>query len=210
MSRLSRCLSRRGLLTLLAAVLSISLGWRSSDAAANADDARTLIQSLGLQVLEILGDDELSDRGKFDRLVILLEGPIDLDLVARLILGRHWRSASDKQRTEYLDLFRAYALDNLASKLHLYQGEQFDITDAKVVSEDDSLVFTRILSKQGPPLKVDWRLRRRDDGDLVAIDVLVEGVSLIVSQRSEFGAVIERQGMDGLLTELRARVEREA
>lgn len=210
MSRLSRCLSRRGLLTLLAFVLSISLGWRSSDAAANADDARTLIQGLGLQVLEILGDDELSDRGKFERLVVLLEGPIDLDLVARLILGRHWRSASGKQRTEYLDLFRAYALDNLASKLHLYQGEQFDITDAKVVSEDDSLVFTRILSKQGPPLNVDWRLRRRDDGDLVAIDVLVEGVSLIVSQRSEFGSVIERQGLDGLLTELRARVEREA
>ena len=210
MSTLSRCLSRRWLLALLAVVLSIGLGWRSSADAANAEEARALIENVGLQVLEILGDEQLSNRDKFDRLVVLLEGPIDIDLVARLILGRHWRGASDEQRAEYLELFRAYALDNLASKLHLYQGEKFDITDAKDVSERDALVFTLILSNQGPPLKVDWRLRRLDDGELVAIDVLVEGVSLIVSQRSEFGSVIERRGMDGLLAELRARVEREA
>jgi phospholipid transport system substrate-binding protein len=49
-------------------------------------------------------------------------------------------------------------------------------------------------------------VRERDDGNLVAIDVIVEGISLIVTQRSEFSAVIERQGMDGLLAELRQRV----
>ena len=66
------------------------------------------------------------------------------------------------------------------------------------------LVSTRVIGG-GPPLKVDWRVRERDDGGLVAIDVIVEGVSLIVTQRSEFAAVIERQGMDGLLAELRQR-----
>jgi ABC-type transporter MlaC component len=67
-------------------------------------------------------------------------------------------------------------------------------------------VSTRILS-EGPPLAVDWRVRELDDRSLVAIDVIVEGVSLIVTQRSEFGAVIERQGLDGLLAELRRRAE---
>jgi phospholipid transport system substrate-binding protein len=57
-----------------------------------------------------------------------------------------------------------------------------------------------------PPLKVDWRIRERGDGDLVAIDVIIEGISLVVTQRSEFSAVIERSGMDGLLAELRQRV----
>ena len=95
------------------------MAWTSPSAATSI---RSLSSAVGSPAFK-------SDRGKFDRLVILLEGPIDLDLVARLILGRHWRNASGKQRAEYLDLFRAYALDNLASKLHLYQGEQFDITD---------------------------------------------------------------------------------
>jgi phospholipid transport system substrate-binding protein len=56
------------------------------------------------------------------------------------------------------------------------------------------------------PLQVDWRLRAQDDGRLVVIDVIVAGVSLIVTQRSEFSTVIERQGFDGLLAELRQRV----
>ena len=69
---------------------------------------------------------------------------------------------------------------------------------------------TTILDNVGPPLQVDWRIRELDTGDLVAIDVIVEGVSLIVSLRSEFGAVVERRGMDGLLAELRERIQREA
>jgi phospholipid transport system substrate-binding protein len=59
----------------------------------------------------------------------------------------------------------------------------------------------------GPPIKVDWRVRELRDHSLVAIDVIVEGVSLVVTQRSEFGSVIERRGMDGLLSELRRRAE---
>ena len=78
-----------------------------------------------------------------------------------------------------------------------------------MVGRNDALVSTQILS-QGPPLAVDWRVRELDDNSLVAIDVIVEGVSLIVTQRSEFGAVVERQGMDGLLTELRLRAESRA
>jgi ABC-type transporter MlaC component len=57
-------------------------------------------------------------------------------------------------------------------------------------------------------LHVDWRIREHDDGRLIAIDVIVESVSLIVTQRSEFGAVVERRGIDGLLEELRRRIDR--
>lgn len=172
----------------------------------SADAARDLVRNVGEEVLAVLEDESLSDREKFDHLVNLLEEPIDLDLVARLILGRHWRTASEQQQKEYLELFREYALANLSSKLHLYAGQDFEITDAKVLNQRDAMVTTQITGTEGPPLNVDWRLRERD-GTLLAIDVIVEGVSLVVSQRSEFGSVIERRGMDGLLTELRNRIE---
>jgi phospholipid transport system substrate-binding protein len=58
--------------------------------------------------------------------------------------------------------------------------------------------------QSGDVLAVDWRLREGPDGPVV-IDLIIEGVSLLVSQRSEFAAVIERSNMDGLLAELRAR-----
>ena len=196
---------RRLMLALLVAGL-LPLGWHVTRAAPSVDDARDLIEKISAKVLAILSDQALSDRQKFDALVALLDGPIDLDLVARLILGRHWRTVDDAQRQEYLTLFREYSLANLASKLHLYRGQSFEVTGAKVVSDQDALVSSRILSNGEPPLQVDWRLRERDGGGPVTIDLIVEGVSLIVTLRSEFGSVIERQGFDGLLVELRQRI----
>jgi phospholipid transport system substrate-binding protein len=186
--------------------LLLPLAWRPVDAAPSAESARALIEEVSAEVLTILSDPSRGDRQKFDDLVVLLEKPIDLDLVARLILGRYWRTTDDGQREQYLQLFREYALANLASKLHLYQGQSFEVTGAKVVSDQDALVTSRILSDGQPPLQVDWRLRQRSDGGLVTIDLIVEGVSLIVTLRSEFASVIERQGFDGLLAELRTRI----
>jgi phospholipid transport system substrate-binding protein len=196
---------RRALLLSVAAGLA-PLGWRAGHAAPSAPEAQALVEGVSANVLAVLSDQDLSDRQKFDALVDLLREPIDLDLVARLILGRHWRTADDAQRQQYLELFREYALANLASKLHLFQGQSFEVTGAKAVSDRDALVTSRIMDDGQAPLQVDWRLRAQDDGRLVVIDVIVAGVSLIVTQRSEFSTVIERQGFDGLLAELRQRV----
>jgi phospholipid transport system substrate-binding protein len=200
-------LDRRRLLAALPLGLAAFwLGGRRAQAVVSADAARQMIQEVGVEVLAVLRDPALANQQKFERLVALLDGPIDLEIIARLILGRHWRTASEAQRAEYLELFRAFALDNLASRLHVYDGQDFEIVGAQAVNERDAVVATRVTGGGRPPLKVDWRVRERDGGDLVAIDVIVEGVSLIVTQRSEFSAVIERSGMDGLLAELRERV----
>ena len=203
----SESTSRRRLLMGLGLLLAVPLAPAALADNASIDAARALVQGVGDQVLAVMQDDTLDDRQKFRRLVELLEGPIDLDLVARLILGRHWRTADQAQQQRYLELFRTYALDNLANRLHLFQGNEFEITGARAAGSSDAVVATRIRTAEGRPLQVDWRLRDRDNGTLVAIDVIVEGVSLIVSLRSEFGSVIERRGMDGLLDELQRRID---
>lgn len=198
---------RRSLLKAIPAVSLVSVfGALPAFAAPSPGDARDLIQTVGTQVLDILKADS-SKQQKFEQLVALLDQSIDLDLVARLILARHWRRADEAQQAEYLKLFRAYALDSLASKLHIYEGQEFEITDSQVAGKKDAVVRTLIMSPNRPPLHVDWRIREHNDGRLIAIDVIVESVSLIVTQRSEFGAVVERNGIDGLLQELRRRID---
>jgi phospholipid transport system substrate-binding protein len=203
---LNEPLDRRQLLGgLQLTLVALAAGGRSARAAVSADAAQAMIENVGVGVLAVLRDPDLDNQQKFDRLVALLDGPIDLELIARLILGRHWRAASEAQQTEYLKLFRAFALDNLASKLQVYDGQDFEIVGSQSVNERDAVVQTLVTGGGRAPLKVDWRIRERGDGDLVAIDVVIEGISLIVTQRSEFSAVIERSGMEGLLAELRQR-----
>jgi phospholipid transport system substrate-binding protein len=205
---LNRSLDRRQVLGLQLALVALLAGGGagSARAAVSADAARALIVGVGVEVLAVLRNPDLAPPQKFDLLVELLDGPIDLDLIARLILGRHWRTASEAQQAEYLELFRAFALDNLASKLQVYDGQDFEVVGSQSVNERDALVQSLVSGAGQQPLKVDWRVRERGDGNLVAIDVIIEGISLIVTQRSEFSAVIERSGMDGLLAELRQRV----
>ncbi len=183
--------------------------WRQAKATPLLDESHDVIQNVGEQVLEVLKSGAAQDE-KFNRLVDLLNRWIDLDLVARLILARHWRTAAPAQREEYLKLFRSYALNNLASQLHIYEGQEFEVVSSRPAGKKDALVKTLILSNGRPPLHVDWRLREGRDGNLVAIDVIVESVSLIVTQRAEFGAVVERNGVEGLLKELRRRVDQAA
>lgn len=198
-------MKRRSVLKAASALALLTAVGTPAWAAPSPDAARDLIQTVGTKVLGILKQDVSQDE-KFEQLVVLLDDSIDLDLVARLILARHWRAADDAQKAEYLKLFRAYALDSLASKLHIYNGQEFEITDSRPAGKKDAVVRTLIHSPDRPPLHVDWRIRERKNGGLVAIDVIVESVSLIVTQRSEFGSVVERRGIDGLLDELRQRI----
>src|ERR687892_1887437 len=158
-------LGRRQLLQgLPLGLATLVLGSCGAKAAVNADAARQMIQNVGAEVLAILRDPALGNQQKFDRLVTLLDGPIDLNIIARLIRGRHWRAASEAQQVEYLELFRAFALDNLASRLHVYDGQDFEIVGAQAVNERDAVVATRVTGGGRPPLKVDWRGGRGGHG----------------------------------------------
>jgi phospholipid transport system substrate-binding protein len=135
----------------------------------------------------------------------------DVELLSRLVLGRYWQRLDDEQKARYQTLFRDVVMRSFAGRLNQSakdaQGpleERFTITSSAPAGKQDVLVRSRVRPLSGGPLAVDWRLRGSDGGPVI-IDVIIEGVSLLVSQRSEFAAVIERSDMEGLLAELQAR-----
>lgn len=139
----------------------------------------------------------------------LLSQGFDLKLIGRFVLGRHWRTATPEQRADFQRLFEEFILKSYSSRLGGYAGEAFTVVSARPAGDKDAMVRTRIARPSGPPIKADWRVRARDNQYRI-IDVMVEGVSMAVTQRSEFSAVIKAQGFEGLLAALRARVQRYA
>jgi phospholipid transport system substrate-binding protein len=207
---------RRQLIFASVALLSALLPGRAARCLPSAAAAEVVVQRLVEQVWQLLakrGDGPDIDR---EHLLAVLDEGTDLSLLGRLVLGRCWRDASPGQRSEYLQLFRRYMLHAFIQRLRQYAGtdmshpgERFQIIASRPVGERDILVQSRVAPPTSQPLRVDWRLRERP-GEPVIIDLIVEGISLLVTQRSEFAAVLERGGVEGLLAELRARVTQPA
>jgi phospholipid transport system substrate-binding protein len=203
----------RGRFAVFCFALMLAFGARAVAAAPDVEAAREVIKDFGQEVLEVLGPDGQKDENQREKLTQLLQQAIDLDVTGRLILAKNWRRASEQQRTTYLDLFRPYALDNLASKIRASSAEiplqTFDVVGVKPVGKNDVMVSTDLHWPGYPPYRLDWRLRAQNDGSLQAIDVMVQGISMVVTQRAEFASVIERRGFDGLLDRMRDQVERQ-
>jgi phospholipid transport system substrate-binding protein len=134
----------------------------------------------------------------------LLTNGFHLDLIGRFVLGRHWRRASDQERAEFQRLFEDYVVASYSRQLSNYAGERLVIEGGRAQGDRGALVSSQITRRQGEPLHVEWRLRRVGDGWKI-IDVVVEGISMAVTHRSEFSSVIGSHGgrIDGLLEVLR-------
>ena len=123
------------------------------------------------------------------------------------MLGRYWNSATPQQQDEYQKLFEQLIVSTYADRFVEYSGETFRITGSRPEGENDTMVTTQIVRPNGPPVNVDWRVRKRD-GTYKIIDVVVEGVSMGVTQRQEFASVISQNGgqVQGLIQALRQKV----
>jgi len=136
----------------------------------------------------------------------LLSNGFDMPFIARFVLGKHWRKATPQQRADYQALFTEFVLQTYSRRMGGYSGEVFTVAGARAAGKRDVMVRTMIARPGGSAIKADWRVRPKD-GQYRIIDIMVEGVSMAVTQRSEFSAVVRRRGMQGLLQTLRARTE---
>ena len=189
----------------LAVLLSATGGLRADS---GEDPALTFIQSLGDQAVASLRDnvDNPFEEREAAFREVMVTG-FDIPTVGRFVLGRHWRTATKEQRKEYMAVFVDFIVRVYASRFDSYGGELF--TARSVIDDEsgDKIVRAQIVRPSGgDPIGVDFRVRMRDEGYKV-IDVSVEGISMLHTHRVEFASVVNRKGIDGLLSDLRARVE---
>ena len=189
----------------LAVLLSATSGPQASS---DDDPALTFIQSLGDQAVEALRDNVNSSFEEREAAFreVMVNG-FDIPIVGRFVLGRHWRTASKEQRKDYMAVFVDFIVRVYASRFDSYGGELFTARSVIHDESGDKIVRAQIVRpSRGDPIGVDFRVRMRDEGYKV-IDVTVEGISMLHTHRVEFASVVNRKGIDGLLSDLRARVE---
>ncbi len=173
-------------------------------ARAAANDAALFINQLGNQAIDTLRATNLTLDQRQARFRGLLSQGFDLHFIGRFVLGRYWRGATPDQRNDYIALYGEYLLQTYSARLGGYSGETLTVIGTRMVNDKDFVVSTNLTRPSGPAIAADWRVRVID-GQYRIIDIMVEGISMAVTQRSEFASVVQRDGIDGLLTILRAR-----
>ncbi|MCW9032844.1 MAG: ABC transporter substrate-binding protein [Alphaproteobacteria bacterium] len=172
--------------------------------------AETFVQSLADEAIDTLAVKEIPQAERVKRFRTMLGKHFDVNAIGRWVLGRYWRKASKAQQAEYLVLFRDLIVATYVNQFAELTGERLKVTQSLTrEGKKDAIVRSEIIRTEGqPPIKLDWRVRA-PKGNFKVVDVVVEGVSMSQTQRSEFGSVIKREGgeIDGLLAALRKKTK---
>ena len=131
----------------------------------------------------------------------LLDHEFDMPTIVRLVLGRHWRTATPAQRTRFANAFQTHLIGVYSDRLGLYDGQIMEIEKSATLTKKDAVVFTLISREGDLPIRLDWRVRQTNKG-LKVIDIATEGVSLVTTKRSEFTSLAAREGVEALIVRL--------
>jgi len=193
----------RRVAVLSAITLSILLAASAVQAGPATDQLRNRVD----RILQVLSDPEMAKESRtVERRAALrrIAGEVfDFNEISRRSLGRYWQPRTPAEREEFVRLFADLLERAYVSKLELYSGEKIEYP-GEVPDGDVTTVKTRIITKQGTPIPVDYRMFQQS-GQWRAYDALIEGVSLVSNYRSQFNSVIQRTSYEDLVKTLRAK-----
>jgi len=191
-------------LTSLFLLLAVALAPVPSSAAASVAAAREMMDAIGKQALAVIKS-EGSKKQKQTKLEKIFSGNVDIEWVGRFVLGLHWRTATPEQRKRYLKEYEGFLVSHYAGRFAEYTGGSYTILSAVEDEPGQFIVSMKMLSPDNQEVLVDYRLHNTGTGKLQIFDVVVEGVSLITTQRSEFASVVDGKGLDYLTAQLAKR-----
>ncbi|MDP6705020.1 MAG: ABC transporter substrate-binding protein [Alphaproteobacteria bacterium] len=201
--------TRRGVQIVLAGLIWLwpLAAWPAS--VIEPGQASAFIEKLGNEAINALAPSDVDRKVREARFQNLLDKGFAIKAIAKFVLGRHWRKADESQREQYLAVFEQLIVKSYTLRFEKYAGETFRVKSERADGKRGRMVETEIAREGAPPLVVQWRIRKsKSDASLKIVDVMVEGVSMVITQRSEFNAVIQRNGagVDGLIRELEQKV----
>lgn len=194
----------------LIATLLITTNKAFADDSANV---KKFINDLGNTIIKIADNKKLTIAQRREKLVNLIDGVIDANWVSKFVLGKYYRTATPDQKQKFKELYRQFMINTYSPKFSGYNGEKFEVTS---VANEENYYTAKCLfypKDNAPAVNLDFRVKRNSDNSanknsqFLIFDIVAEGVSLIETQRSEFGSAISNDGLDKFLADLAERVK---
>ena len=164
------------------------------------------VQSTVNRAAKTLGGN-LTKEERIKKLKIIASETVDIKGIGYYTLGAHRKDLNDNQIKKYNDLFEQYFLKSFSSRLAEYSNPEIDVKSKKKINENYTMVSSILVAtEQRPEVKIDWRIYTKDPENLKIRDLIIEGLSLVRTQREEFSSII--QSNDGDINALFASLEK--
>jgi phospholipid transport system substrate-binding protein len=192
--------SRALLVTLLLLLPSLA-------SAADVADSRKPIDQLYAVLLECLKNaDALGLEGRRTKIAPAVAEGYDLSFMAEKIIGRHWRELSEANRARWTEAFGRLTVATYAERMTGYTGQSFDVLKIEPSQRGTAIVYTQVVTPKEPPIAINYRMRENGHGWRI-IDVYLNGtVSELALRRSEYAAVLQRDGFDKLVASIDEKI----
>ncbi len=181
--------------------------------AAAAEDAGAFLIEFGERAVKEIKDPSLGDAERERRFRELLNEAVDIPAIGKFILGVHWRRATTQQQYDFLAVFEDIVVQRFlpmfTCRPEEYSGTGFDVVEVRRDPNNQQTIFvsTQVLREQGAPVRLEWRMRERDNRFKI-LDISAEGLSMVLTLRQEYNSAINRSGgVDGLVLLLRDKVD---
>ena len=198
-------ISRRiALIASFAGALLLAAGGARAQAATQAPDA--LIKQVSTEVLEAVKADKSIKAGDLQKIIALVDQKVmpyvDFQRMTASAVGRYWRQATPEQQKRLVTEFRNMLVRTYSNSISAYQGQTLKVLPSRGKQDpEQTTVRTQFVRAGGQPLPIDFTMHQKD-GTWKVYDIVVEGVSLVMTYRSEFDAVVKQEGIDGLIRRL--------
>jgi phospholipid transport system substrate-binding protein len=153
------------------------------------------VQSTVNRAAKTLGG-SLTKEERVKKLKEIASETVDIQGIGYYTLGAYRKNINDEVIKKYEILFEQYFLKSFASRLAEYSNPEIEVVSKKKLNENYTMVSSILVStEQRPEVKIDWRIYTKDPENPKIRDLIIEGLSLVRTQREEFSSII--QGNDG-------------
>jgi len=192
--------------TLAIAVVGILLFPSLAAASAATDQLKASIDG----IIAILSDPSLKGpemaEKRREKIRIKIHERFSFHDMAKRSLGKAWRARSKEERQEFVTIFSQLIQDSYIGKIEGYSDEKV-LYDNEILRKRTAVIKTRIITKEGTDIPLDYRLIEKPGGTWMVYDVIIEGISLVRNYRTQFSTTISSSSYENLVNKLKSKVQ---
>jgi phospholipid transport system substrate-binding protein len=192
------------------AILTLSLSSLSATSAFSQEEsatARQIIDKFQTELIHVMKDGKkLGYAGRYEKLEPAVLNSHDLPKIARIVVGKEGEKLTEEQQKKLADVFTRISVASYAHNFKDFSGEEFIIDSEEETKNGGVVIHSHLTIPDDKPVKFDYMLKEKGASWRI-INIIANGVSDLALKRSEYTAILQRDGFDALISQINEKID---